>query len=330
MEATSKLSNGEAKIGVVVPVCNEVASIAPLHGELSTAAATVARPFHIVYVDDGSTDDTWGELLKLQAQDGRVAIVRLRRNFGKAAALAAGFAATDASVVFTLDGDLQDDPSEIPRFLERLEAGADLVSGWKQARQDPWHKTLPSRLFNLVVGWTTGVRLHDHNCGFKAYRREVLAEVPLYGELYRYIPVLAAARGFKVAEVAVRHRPRRFGKSKFGWKRFARGFLDLLTVRFLTLHQHRPQHLLGGCGLLATLIGLIWLLGILLFSQRGDGAAISIPAMLVALFATGIGIHLLTLGLLAELLVARSMWQFPPYAVAERRPALADGAMPAR
>ena len=180
--------------------------------------------------------------------------IRFRRNFGKAAALTAAFQAARGELVFTLDGDLQDDPAEIPRFLAELEKGYDVVSGWKKTRHDPWHKVYPSRVFNWMVSRVSGCRLHDHNCGFKLYRSEVLREIGIYGELHRFIPVLAHARGFRVAEVEVRHRSRRHGASKYGFSRFFKGFLDLLTVRFLTRFSQRPLHVLGGIGL--SLLGL--------------------------------------------------------------------------
>ena len=191
---------------------------------------------------------------RLAGGDPRVSAIRFRRNFGKAAALTAGFRAARGDMVFTLDADLQDDPAEIPRFLAELEKGFDVVSGWKKTRHDPWHKVYPSRVFNWLVSRLTGCRLHDHNCGFKLYRREVLREVGIYGELHRFIPVLAHARGFRVGEVAVHHRRRRHGASKYGFSRFFKGFLDLLTVRFLTRFSQRPLHVLGGIG--SALFGL--------------------------------------------------------------------------
>ena len=185
------------------------------------------------------------EIEQLAAADPRVRGIRFRRNFGKAAALSAGFDAARGELVVTLDADLQDDPREIPRFLAEIDKGLDCVSGWKQVRHDPWHKVGPSRVFNWLVGVLTGVKLHDHNCGFKCYRREIFDEVRLYGELHRFVPVLAAARGWKVGEIVVNHRARKFGRSKYGVTRIVKGFLDLLTVYFLTGFEQRPQHLLG-------------------------------------------------------------------------------------
>src|SRR5215831_18773330 len=200
-------------ISVVIPVYNERDSLSQLHAEIAAVAAEACLDLEVVFVDDGSTDDSWAVIAELAKKHPWTRGLRFRRNFGKAAALSAGFKSANGDVIMTLDADLQDDPKEIPRFLEALGTGLDVVSGWKKVRLDPWHKTLPSKVFNALVGWLTGVRLHDHNCGFKCYRAEVLREVRLYGELHRFVPVLAAARGFKVGEIAVDHRPRRFGRS---------------------------------------------------------------------------------------------------------------------
>ncbi|MEX2175377.1 MAG: glycosyltransferase family 2 protein, partial [Pirellulaceae bacterium] len=243
-------------LSAVIPVRDEEGSLPALHAELTEVARQHAYDLEILFIDDGSTDDSWQIIEQLAAQDPRVKGLRFRRNFGKAAALSAGFAAARGELVVTLDADLQDDPREIPRFLAEIDKGYDCVSGWKQVRHDPWHKTGPSRVFNWLVGALTGVRLHDHNCGFKCYRREIFDEVRLYGELHRFVPVLAAARGWKVGEIVVNHRPRRHGRSKYGVSRIIKGFLDLLTVYFLTGFEQRPQHLLGTCGIAAFGVGL--------------------------------------------------------------------------
>ena len=241
-------------ISIVIPVFNEKDSLALLHGEIAQIAENAQLDAEVLFVDDGSRDGSWDAIVVL-AQQPRVRGIRFRRNFGKAAALSAGFAAARGDIVMTLDADLQDDPAEIPQFLAALAVGMDVVSGWKKTRHDPWHKVFPSRVFNVMVSWLTGVRLHDHNCGMKCYRAEVLREIRLYGELHRFIPVLADARGFKVGEVVIQHRPRRFGVSKYGVRRFVKGFLDLLTVKFLTGFGQRPQHLLGSVGLVSFLLG---------------------------------------------------------------------------
>ena len=239
-------------LSIVIPVFNEAESLRELHFQLSEVAQREDYDLQIVLVDDGSTDGSWDAIQSLAASDARVHGIRLRRNFGKASALSAGFAAARGELVMTLDADLQDDPAEIPHFVSKLGKDTlDVVSGWKRVRHDPWHKVLPSRVFNWLVSTWTGVRLHDHNCGMKCYRQQVIREVNLYGELHRFVPVLAAARGFRIGEVVVQHRPRKHGRSKYGWSRIGKGLLDLLTVKFLTGFNDRPQHLLGGIGLLS-------------------------------------------------------------------------------
>ncbi|HMP06847.1 MAG TPA: glycosyltransferase family 2 protein, partial [Lacipirellulaceae bacterium] len=221
-------------ISVVIPLFDEAETLDQLHRELVELGVLRGYELQIIMVDDGSTDGSWQAVQRLSEQDPRVLGIRVRRNFGKAAALSAGFDAAAGDVVVTLDADLQDSPAEIPKLLARLDEGLDVVSGWKVQRRDPWHKRWPSKAFNWLVGWLTGVALHDHNCGLKAFRRDVLHEIRLYGELHRFIPVLAAARGFSVGETPVDHRPRRFGRSKYGVSRIPKGLLDLLTVQFIT------------------------------------------------------------------------------------------------
>jgi len=245
-------------ISVVVPVYNEQESLQLLYDALTTELQKVGVPYEIIFVDDGSTDGSFATIAKLHDQDKQVHAIRFRRNFGKTPALVAGFQHAGGDVIFTMDADLQDDPAEIPQFLNKLAEGYDLVSGWKYPRHDPITKTLPSFVFNrLLVSTTTGVKLHDMNCGFKAYRREIIEDIKLYGELHRFIPVLAQQRGFKVTEVKVHHHKRKFGKSKFGARRFFRGFLDLLMVLFLMTYLRTPLRLFGSLGLLSLLAGVL-------------------------------------------------------------------------
>ncbi|MEM8866595.1 MAG: glycosyltransferase family 2 protein, partial [Planctomycetota bacterium] len=293
------------RITAVIPVCNESETIRPLYAELREVAEANDYRLRCIFVDDGSTDGSWQVVSELAATDDRVLGIRFRRNFGKAAALSAGFDAADDPLVVTLDADLQDDPHELPMMLARLREGYDVVSGWKQVRNDPLSKVLPSRLFNWLVSWLTGVRLHDHNCGFKVYKREVLDELRLYGELHRFVPVLAAARGFRIAEVPVNHRAREHGQSKYGASRIVKGFLDLVTVKFLTGYGQRPLHPFGALGLGASLIGslgMIWLAMRWVISRVVDGMepihlheTASLFYCLALLF---IGAQLLTVGLL--------------------------------
>jgi dolichol-phosphate mannosyltransferase len=229
-------------ISVVVPVKNERDTVAELLRRVREQLA--AYRHEILFIDDGSTDDTWQVLQSLHLP-GVVRVVKFRRNFGKTAALKAGFNLIRGDIVFTMDGDLQDDPAEIPRFLAKLDEGYDLVSGWKKRRHDPPSKVLPSRIFNRVVSFTTGLRVHDVNCGFKCYRREVAQSLRLHGEMHRFLPVLAHAHGFRFAEIVVTHHKRQFGKSKYGFLRLFKGFFDLFTVLLLTKYPDRPAHAFG-------------------------------------------------------------------------------------
>jgi glycosyltransferase involved in cell wall biosynthesis len=242
-------------ISVVIPVYNEEQSLQPLYDSLTAALNQLGQSYELLFVDDGSRDGSFRTLEALHQRDPRVRAIRFRRNFGKTPALVAGFAEARGDVVFTMDCDLQDDPTEIPLFLDQLANGYDLVSGWKYPRHDPPTKTIPSFFFNRMVWMTTGVKLHDINCGFKAYRREVIEDVKLYGELHRFIPVLAHQRGFRVGELKVHHHKRKYGKSKFGARRFLRGFLDLLMVLFLMSYMRTPLRLFGTFGIFSILIG---------------------------------------------------------------------------
>lgn len=313
-------------ISVVIPVYNEVETLAALRRELDEVARERGLLLDMIFVDDGSTDGSWTEIERLAASDPRVRGIRFRRNFGKAAALSAGFEAARGALVITLDADLQDDPREIPRFLDAMSRELDVVSGWKQVRHDPWHKVIPSRVFNAMVGFLTGVRLHDHNCGFKCYRREIFDEVRLYGELHRFVPVLAAARGWRVGEIVVHHRPRQFGRSKYGLYRIVKGFLDLLTVYFLTGFGQRPQHLLGSMGLVCFLLGgagIVALAGGWIVSRVDADASNDLHLHERAIFYYSIvgllfGAQFLSAGFLAELLTAFYRHDFVPYSIRHR------------
>jgi glycosyltransferase involved in cell wall biosynthesis len=324
-------------LSVVIPVYNEADSLAPLYRELCAVAAAQRYQLEVIFVDDGSTDHSWQAISKLAAADARVSGIRFRRNFGKAAALNAGFNEARGELVVTLDADLQDDPHEIPRLLVEIEKDLDVVSGWKKVRHDPWHKVLPSRIFNRMVSWLTGVRLHDHNCGMKCYRREVLGEVRLYGELHRFVPVLAAGRGFRIGEIAVNHRPRPFGRSKYGVGRFLKGFLDLLTVKFLTGFGQRPQHLLGTVGAALFMVGVaglvvlaaIW--GLSRTNLYGD-APIHLherPALLYSIALMLLGGQFMSMGFLAELFIAYHDPYIKPYSISARTSPCGAGVPPA-
>ncbi len=261
MSTTEESGQGQKSkvaISVVVPVFNERESLELLYDALKTELQKIAVPYEIIFVDDGSTDGSFAAISQLHESDSHIHAIRFRRNFGKTAALVAGFQRASGDVIFTMDADLQDDPAEMPKFLDKLAEGYDLVSGWKYPRHDPITKTLPSFIFNrMLVATTTGVKLHDINCGFKAYRREIIEDIKLYGELHRFIPVLAKQRGFNITEVKVLHHQRKYGKSKFGARRFLRGFLDLLTVLFLMSYLRTPLRLFGVLGLISLLAGVV-------------------------------------------------------------------------
>ncbi len=289
-------------VSIVVPVFNEEGNLRELYRRVAAAMERVGLPWELIVVDDGSRDGGWAVLREIVAADGRVKGLRHRRNFGKARALTTGFAAVGHDLVVTMDGDLQDDPDELARFVEAIDGGYDLVSGWKQKRQDPLGKTLPSKLFNATVRRVSGVQLNDFNCGYKAYRAEVTRTIRLYGELHRFTPVLANAEGFRIGELPVTHHPRRWGRSKYGWSRLPKGFLDLLTVTFITQYRQRPMHMLGLPGLVTMALGVLIGLG-LTAEKILTGAAIGTrPLLLLAVLLLVIGAQFFGLGLLGELL----------------------------
>jgi glycosyltransferase involved in cell wall biosynthesis len=290
-------------ISVVVPVHNEERSVALLYDELDSALQQLGRPWEVLFVDDGSSDGTHAALTRLHAANDNVVVVRLRRNFGKAAALAAGFAQAKGEVIVTIDGDLQDDPAEIPKLLAKLDEGFDLVSGWKTKRRDPLRRRIPSKLFNAVTGWVSGVRLHDMNCGLKAYRAEVVRGLRLYGELHRFTPVLADQRGYRIAEVPVNHRPREHGRSRYGIERYLRGFLDLLTVSFIGRYRQRPLHLFGGVGLLLAVAGFGILVYLTIDKMLGHAIG-GRPLLILGVLLVVVGIQIFSLGLITELITS--------------------------
>ena len=290
-------------ISVVVPVHNEERSVALLYDELRSALEPLGTSWETIFVDDGSTDGTFAALTRLHNETENVRVVRLRRNFGKAAALVAGFDQARGDTVVTIDGDLQDDPAEIPRLLAKLDEGFDLVSGWKAHRRDPLSRRVLSRIFNRVTGAFSGVHLHDMNCGLKAYRADVVHGLRLYGELHRFIPVLAHYRGFRIAELPVNHRPREHGRSRYGVERYLRGFLDLLTVSFIGRYRHRPLHLFGGLGLILGTLGTITL--VYLTVLKGLGHAIGErPLLMLGVLLLVIGMQFFSLGLISEMITS--------------------------
>ena len=308
-------------LSIVIPVFNEQDSLEELLARIEQTASQNSFELDVLLVDDGSSDNSWSKIEELSQRFRWARGIRFRGNFGKAAALAAGFERAQGQRVITMDADLQDDPREIPNLLAQLESGFDVVSGWKKVRHDPWHKVLPSRVFNSMISWLTGVKLHDHNCGLKAYRREVINEVLLYGEMHRFIPVLAAARGFRVSEIVIEHHARKHGVSKYGVERFIKGFLDLMTVYFLTGYGNRPQHLLGTTGIASFLaggLGLFVLSCMWVISRLTDMADVHLHEKAVFYFcivALLLGVQLVSMGFLAELITAQNRPTRKPYSI---------------
>ena len=291
-------------ISVVVPLLNEEHSLEALYAEIAAALEPRQDEFEVIFVDDGSTDGSMAVLSRLHDEMTNVVVVHFRRNFGKAAALQAGFLEARGDVVVTIDADLQDDPAEIPKMLAKLDEGFDLVSGWKTRRNDPFFRRIFSRWFNWATGVVSGVRLHDVNCGLKAYRSEVLDGIRLYGELHRFIPVLAAYNGYRIAEIPVNHRSRQHGTSRYGPERYLRGFFDLLSVTFMGRYRYRPLHLFGGIGMLMGAVGFVVLtyLTVLWFWGEGIGTR---PLLTLGVLLVVVGIQFVSLGLISELITSQ-------------------------
>ncbi|RCK74556.1 MAG: Glycosyltransferase [Ignavibacteriae bacterium] len=301
-QASTPIPKQEYFLSIIIPAYNEAESFKELYEKIRTAITPLNCKYEIIIVDDGSTDNTIKVLKEIRAHDNRVKIISFRRNYGKSAALSVGFEKAKGDIIITMDADLQDDPSEIPNLINELQKGKDMVSGWKKKRFDPITKTIPSKFFNFVTSKLTGIPLHDFNCGLKAYRKEVIKEIELYGELHRYIPVLANWKGFSVGEIVVQHHPRKYGKTKFGFGRFWKGFLDLLTILFTTRYLQRPLHLFGFWGLIFALAGFIidgylvieWFLGLTALSQR--------PLFLAGVLLIIIGVQFISIGLIGEMI----------------------------
>jgi glycosyltransferase involved in cell wall biosynthesis len=307
-------------VSVVIPVFNEGGNIRPLYDSLVTSLGSIGRSYELVVVDDGSTDDTWARLLELATHDPRLKLVQLRRNYGQTAAMAAGFDHAGGEIIVPLDGDLQNDPADIARLLDKIDEGYDVVSGWRRDRKDGVMRRLPSRMANWLIGRVTGVRLHDYGCTLKAYRTEIVRETRLYGEMHRFLPALAHQAGARITEIPVTHHPRTAGKSKYGLGRTFKVLLDLVTVKFLSVWSTKPSYLFGGSGAILCLAGALFVSwaayekivnGIYVYRQ---------PSLLVGVFLFTIGFNLIMLGLVAELIVRthHESQAKPVYLVRER------------
>lgn len=294
-------------LSIIVPVYNEENSVGTLYNEIKNMLSSFEIIYEIIFVDDGSTDNTFNKLNEIYIEYEDIGIIKFRRNFGKSVALNTAFRRAKGNIVVTMDGDLQDDPKEIPRLIEKIDEGYDLVSGWKYVRNDPITKRFPSTIFNKLTSVLTGVDIHDFNCGFKAYKKEVLENISLYGEMHRYIPVLAAWNGFKIGEIKVKHRSRKYGKSKYGFTRLIKGFLDLITVKFLTTYSSRPLHVFGIPGVLSLFFGfLIGLYLVVLKYLRGVVLS-ERPMLLLSVLLIIFGLQFVSIGLLGEMITFSGM-----------------------
>ncbi|HIH75296.1 MAG TPA: glycosyltransferase family 2 protein [Methanosarcina sp.] len=290
--------SNKPELSIIIPIHNEEENILELYENLYSTLLLTEKKYEIIFIDDGSTDNSFEKIKSIK--DSRVKIVRFQRNYGKAAALSCGFKKSKGDIVITLDGDLQDDPKEIPRFIEELKK-YDMISGWKSKRHDPVSKTLPSKFFNWLTRFITGVKINDFNCGYKAYNNYVVKNINLYGEFHRYIPALVYWRGYSVGEIEVEHHPRIHGESKYGVERLLKGFLDLITVTFLMMYKKRPLHMFGGIGFLLGFCGMLisiylmflWLIG----EKIGDR-----PLLMLGILLTVIGAQFVSLGLIGELI----------------------------
>ncbi|MCH7754007.1 glycosyltransferase family 2 protein [candidate division KSB1 bacterium] len=296
------MAKSTVKISIVVPLFNEEESLVELHQQLSKAVCSLEKPIEFLFIDDGSTDNSMQVLSELHKKDPQVRVVQFRRNYGKSAALALGFKEACGEFIITLDADLQDEPDEIPNLIKKLEEGFDLVSGWKKVRKDPFIKNNTSKLFNYVTRKMTGLRIHDINCGLKAYRREVTDTVNVYGQLHRFLPVLAQWQGFNVGEVVVKHNPRKYGRTKFGASRFIAGFFDLVTVLFITRYTKRPLHLFGLIGLVSFAVG-VGISAYLAVERLLLGKYLSDrPLLFLGILAIIVGVQFVSIGLLGEMI----------------------------
>lgn len=290
------------KISLVVPLFNEEESILPLINEIRKAIKPLNKPYEVIFVDDGSTDGSLKIIKDAAKTDNRLKFISFRKNYGKSAALQVGFKAATGDAILTMDADLQDDPHEIPNLLKKLDEGFDLCSGWKKERFDPFIKKFSSRFFNFVTRIISGIKIHDFNCGLKAYRREVVQNLNVYGELHRYVPVLAKWQGFTVTEIPVKHHKRRYGKTKFGISRFFKGFIDLITVTFVARYVKRPMHFFGFLGALSFFIGLI-VNGYLTVEWIAGRPLSNRPMLFLGMLLIIVGVQFFSVGLLGEMLV---------------------------
>jgi glycosyltransferase involved in cell wall biosynthesis len=288
-------------LSIIIPLYNEEDSLNELTKQIVQVLEDYNHSYEICFVDDGSTDDSLARLRSLREKNQNIKILSFRKNYGKSAALSEGFKMVSGDIIITIDADLQDDPAEIPNLIEKINDGFDLVSGWKRKRHDPITKTLPSKLFNFITARFTGIKIHDFNCGLKAYRQEVIREIPVYGSLHRYLPVLAHWKGFAIGEISVQHHARKHGVTKYGWRRFFDGFFDLFTVLFLTRYRQKPLHLFGFFGLISLMAGFIISLYLTVLWFQGYGIG-SRPLLFLGILLIIVGMQSFSIGLIGEMI----------------------------
>ena len=293
-------------ISIVIPLFNEQESILDLYSEICNAISSY-NDWEIIFIDDGSSDGSAEKIIDIASKDSKVKLISFYRNFGKSAALSEGFKNANGDIIITMDADLQDDPAEIPNFVNKISEGSDLVSGWKKVRHDPWAKTFPSKIFNFVTRLLTGVKIHDFNCGLKAYRSSVIKSIEIFGGRHRYIPALAGQKNFSVSEIIVNHRPRKYGTTKYGGSRLLDGFFDLLTILFLNKYTQHPLHFFGMIGLTTFTAGILTELVVLYYKfWLGEPFAKHIALLLLGLILLFIGIQFFSIGLLGEMMARYS------------------------
>lgn len=292
-------------LSIIIPTYNEEKNIPILYEKLKEILNKESKTYELIFVNDGSTDQTFDGMQKLKKNDKNIKIINFQRNFGKAAGLSAGWKFAQGKIIIQMDADLQDDPEEIPKFLSKLDSGYDLISGWKYNRLDPLEKRIFTKPYNFLNNWVAGTKIHDHNCGFKCYRREVIENIDIYGELHRYIPALATWRGFKVTEIKVKHHKRKFGKSKYGMGRIFKGFMDLITVKYITTYNKKPLHFFGLIGSLFSFLGFIS--GLYLVYLKIIGKTIGDrPLLFLTILLIFLGVQFISLGLIAEMITHHS------------------------
>lgn len=301
-ESLDAATGENPELSILIPLYNEEESLPELYQKITAVLIKLNKSYEIVFIDDGSTDRSFEALEKLYRNDPKIRVYQFRKNYGKSAGLACGFEAVKGKYVITMDADLQDDPEEIPNLIAQLEQGYDMVSGWKKKRHDPFIKRHTSKIYNKVTSLVSGLKLHDFNCGLKAYRSDVVKEIQVYGQLHRFIPVLAHWQGFRVSEIVVKHHPRKYGKTKFGPFRFAAGLLDLFTVIFLNRFKKRPLHLFGSIGVIILAAGMIINLYLAIERIFASKFLSNRPLLFLGVLMVIVGIQFISIGLLGEMI----------------------------